>query len=79
MATKNVVKTVMVVPPMASPDTGRMLSWTSTHTPDCPVARNGVYMPVSAGDSRTRRGPSPTSRRTCSGAADAAGADDDGW
>ena len=47
MATKNVVKTVMVVPPMASPDTGRMLSWTSTHTPDCPVARNGVYMPVS--------------------------------
>ena len=34
-------KQVLVIPPMKSPTTGRLLGWTMTHDPDChvPAAR----------------------------------------
>lgn len=34
-------KQVLVIPPMKSPTTGRLLDWTMTHDPDCyvPAAR----------------------------------------
>src|SRR3954453_905984 len=35
------IKQVLVIPPMKSPTTGRLLGWTMTHDPDCyvPAAR----------------------------------------